>query len=307
MDVYQEVANKLDLTEEDMYQHVLVQSLADAQQYQDCLRNIDRAPEGVGEASGHVKKERVDNSASYRDFVVDEDYNSRVCTAWVDMASRDYVLDTVVKWPTRLPGPEQVLEICNRHSCAKPLPDIAKECLAPAGWSWSLGRHLILVDPEATPQRCFGLLQFPEVPQMASKLRGFWPRFLMEVVTSILERAGAGTRLLQRHEQAQVTRQCLRACLLRAKELLERFSDQRDELLKALQPASGTLEFLFNRLASSGAVQTSAAVVLAQSWASEPSLFACFEAFPFVLPSLLRVPSAPSVKATIADSGKALI
>ncbi|OLQ03915.1 hypothetical protein AK812_SmicGene13093 [Symbiodinium microadriaticum] len=163
---------------------------------------------------------------------------------------------------------------------------------------------------QAAPQKCFGLLQFmAEVSHLG--WGGGWPRFLMEVVATILARAGAGTRILQRHEQAQVTRQCLRAALLRSKELLERFLEQRDELIEALRPTAETLEFLFNRLASSGAIQTSAVVVLAQHFPSSCRVF-------FVCRPLRRPEEEEEqeqekepeqeqeqVKATIGETGKA--
>ena len=46
----------------------------------------------------------------------------------------------------------------------------------------------------------------------------------------------------------------------------------------ARSPAAGTVTYLFQRLAeTSGAVQTSAVLLLARSWASESQLFRCFE------------------------------
>ncbi|CAK0832486.1 unnamed protein product, partial [Prorocentrum cordatum] len=68
---------------------------------------------------------------------------------------------------------------------------------------------------------------------------------------------------------------------------------------------TGTLEFLFDRLAdTSGAVQVSAVALLAQSWASEPVLFRCFrDLCPGALPSLFRVPGAASVFAEVKASG----
>lgn len=67
----------------------------------------------------------------------------------------------------------------------------------------------------------------------------------------------------------------MRAALLRCKEMLEQFSEDLPELLEALRPAFPCLDFLFQRLAeTSGAVQSSALLVLAKSWATDPGLFA---------------------------------
>eukprot|EP00930_Biecheleria_cincta_P042397 TRINITY_DN29176_c0_g1_i1.p1 TRINITY_DN29176_c0_g1~~TRINITY_DN29176_c0_g1_i1.p1 ORF type:complete len:3801 (-),score=763.37 TRINITY_DN29176_c0_g1_i1:725-11332(-) len=191
---------------------------------------------------------------------------------------------------------------------------VSSEAPAPLGWTWPIGQRLqaehqeepvytVVLDPCSSPQRLLGLLQSlaDVIPQMALKLT---PRagFLMEVVASIIARVGTATENLQRHEQAQVTRQILRAALLRARDLQERFLELAPQLIAALKPAASTLEFLFARLAStSGAVQTSAVALLAQSWASEPALFDCFEKLcPQALPSLFRVPAAPAVRALIA-------
>ena len=178
----------------------------------------------------------------------------------------------------------------------------------PAGWTWSFEGSFVLLDVDATPQRLFGVLQSLEevIPQMAAKLRNSrWPRRLMELVASILERAGRISQSMERSDQMHITRQCLRAAILRCKDLIEQFPERLPEMLEALKPAESTLEFLFQRLATtSGAVQTSAVVLLARSWSCEPALFPCFEAFP-VLPWLFRVPAAKAVRAMIADSGRA--
>ncbi|CAJ1353350.1 unnamed protein product [Effrenium voratum] len=182
-----------------------------------------------------------------------------------------------------------------------------KAAQLPAGWAWPDASGSIAVDTEATPQRLFGVLQSLEevVPQLAPKMRATaWPRRLMELCVSVLQRAGQTSRAMERQEQMQITRQCLRAALLRCKELLEQFPEDLEELLAAMRPARDTVEFLFRRLASSGAVQTSAAVVMARSWAEEPALFQCFEEFP-ALEWLFRVPAAASVKAALAEHGHA--
>ncbi|CAE8607582.1 unnamed protein product, partial [Polarella glacialis] len=170
----------------------------------------------------------------------------------------------------------------------------------PLGWSWPVGPSssssssasgacAVVLSPLVSPQRLLGFLQSlaDVIPQMASKLQSH-AVFLMEIIATLIERVGVATRSLQRHEQAQVTRQILRAALLRARDLMDRFLELVPELMAALRPAAGTLEFLFARLAkTSGAVQTSAIALLAQSWAKEPALFCCFqELCPGALPSL---------------------
>eukprot|EP00438_Fugacium_kawagutii_P028384 Skav207228 [mRNA] locus=scaffold1717:132172:135174:+ [translate_table: standard] len=78
----------------------------------------------------------------------------------------------------------------------------------------------------------------------------------------MLERAGRITMAMERQEQMHITR----------------------------KPVEGTVTFLFQRLATSGAVQTSSLLLMARSWASQPELFRCFEAPRPELPMLGTTP-----------------
>eukprot|EP00397_Hematodinium_sp_SG-2012_P000138 GEMP01000138.1.p1 GENE.GEMP01000138.1~~GEMP01000138.1.p1 ORF type:complete len:2984 (+),score=778.20 GEMP01000138.1:39-8990(+) len=169
-------------------------------------------------------------------------------------------------------------------------------------WSWG-GISLRVGEGMVTKYLGFMFSLQDFMTQLGTTLAPF-AQLLVQMCVGILEQTslsgkaqGDGSeKLLSTH------RALVRGCLQRLQTLIKLFPMQVD-WVKCLGPASTSLTHLIGQIpVSSGAAQVSAIAKFVCSWSEIPELFHLYDVFPTVLPSLFKVPAAPSALSIINNT-----